>query len=104
MNHLLDPIWSLMRDDAQQIVVEGIEPGPSDDIATYTSFPYAFFSTSHSPLQVIYHYHPKAIDNSEYFVGKNNTVVALPGYKVSSVSCCLSPTHLFPAGNHYGIC
>jgi len=85
LNHLLDPVWSLARDDAQQITLESIEPGPTDDISAFSTFPYAFFSTSHSPLQVIHNYHPKAIDNSEYFVGKNNTVVALAGYKVSGV-------------------
>jgi len=94
LNHLLDPIWSLARDDAQQVVVESVEPGPADDISAYSSFPYAFFSTSHSPLQVIHHYHPKAIDNSEYFVGKNNTVVALAGYKVSNVWASDGPSLL----------
>lgn len=86
MNHLLDPIWAVVDNSGQQTCTDTIDDpvrghSPHDDI-TYQSFPYSFFSTSHSALQVILRYHPKALDNSEYFVGKNNTVVALSGYKV----------------------
>ena len=66
---------------------------PPDEVA-YRSFPYSFFSMSHSASQVINQYRPMAIDNSEYFVGKNNTVVALSGYKVGLNMFYCSPTHL----------
>lgn len=96
---MLDPIWAVMDSSGQQPVGmdtvddSGRVHSPPDDVG-YRSFPYSFFSTSHSASQVIYQYHPMALDNSEYFVGKNNTVVALSGYKVGLNMFYCSPTHL----------
>ena len=85
----MDPIWAVSDNSGQQIGMDIVDDSgrmhtPPDDI-TYQSFPFSFFSTSHSASQVIHQYHPKALDNSEYFVGKNNTVVALSGYKVGLI-------------------
>lgn len=97
LSHLLDPVWAVLDNCGQQQVgVDTVDDSgrvhsPPEDV-TYMSFPYSFFSTSHSPSQVIYQYHPMALDNSEYFVGKNNTVVALAGYKVkASVTLVKAP-------------
>ena len=84
----MDPIWAVVESSGQQQVgMDTVldDPGhvhsPLEDV-TYRSFPYSSFATSHSASQVIHQYHPMALDNREYFVGKNNTVVALSGYKV----------------------
>jgi len=70
----------VLDNSVQQIGLDAVDD--SGHVHSPPSFPYTFFSTSHSPSQVIHQYHPMALDNSEYFVGKNNTVVALSGYKV----------------------
>lgn len=109
MSHLLDPIWAVTDYSGQQVGMDTVDDSgrvhsPADDI-TYRSFPYSFFSTSHTASQVINQYHPKALDNSEYFVGKNNTVVALSGYKVGLNVFCLEPCPpIILAGDHYDVC
>lgn len=89
LSHLLDPIWAVTDNSAQQIWMDiaddSVHVHSTPEDIGYQSFPYSFFSNSHSASQVIHQYRPKALDNSEYFVGKNNTVVALSGYKVGMI-------------------
>lgn len=40
------------------------------------------FQENHSPAFVVLHYHPLALDNYEYFVGKNTTTITPCGYMV----------------------
>ena len=104
----MDPVWADADGIGQQPVgIEAVDDSghvhsPPDD-ASYRSFPYSFFSSSHSASQVIHQYHPKALDNSEYFVGKNNTVVALSGYKVQ-LDMFTAPPTVSVAGNDHDVC
>ena len=109
MNHLLDPIWAVVDSSGQQPVgMDTVDDSvrvhsPPDDVG-YRTFPYSFFSASHSASQVICRYHPKALDNSEYFVGKNNTVVALSGYKVGLMFLLQPRLLVVLAGHHHDVC
>ena len=48
-----------------------------------SSYPWQSFRDHHSTTHVLQHYHPRCLDNYEYFIGRNTTTMTLNGYRVS---------------------
>ena len=48
------------------------------------SYPWQSFKEHHSAKHVLLHYHPRCLDNYEYFIGRNTTTMTLNGYRVCS--------------------
>ena len=47
-----------------------------------SSYPWQSFRDHHSATQVLLQYHPRCLDNYEYFIGRNTTTMTLHGYRV----------------------
>ena len=50
-----------------------------------SSYPWQSFRDHHSTTHVLTHYHPRCLDNYEYFIGRNTTTMTLNGYRVRTV-------------------
>ena len=46
------------------------------------AYPWQSFRDHHSTKHVLMHYHPRCLDNYEYFIGRNTTTMTLDGYRV----------------------
>jgi hypothetical protein len=46
------------------------------------AYPWQSFRDHHSVKHVLLHYHPRSLDNYEYFIGRNTTTMTLDGYRV----------------------